>query len=122
MGRLSSPAEFLMTVFLIVFASFGGEAGALLLASETNAPATGPATEQRFPPLTVPAGFKATLFACDPLVEYPSVIAIGPKPGALFVAHDYVTGLGIEIVKRDEIRILSDTDDDGYADNSQLYA
>ncbi len=122
MGRLSSPAEFLMTVFLIVGASFGGEAGALLLASETNAPPTGPATEQRFPPLTVPAGFKATLFACDPLVEYPSVIAIGPKPGTLFVAHDYVTGLGVEIVRRDEIRILSDTDDDGCADNSQLYA
>ncbi len=38
-------------------------------------PETGPQTEKRFPPLRVPAGFKATLFACDPLIEYPSVIA-----------------------------------------------
>jgi putative membrane-bound dehydrogenase-like protein len=83
---------------------------------------TGPETEKRFPPLTVPPGFKATLFACDPLVEYPSVISIGPKPGTLFVAYDYMTGLGIEIVRRDEIRIVADTDGDGYADKSKLYA
>ena len=38
----------------------------------------GPETEKRFPPLKVPDGFRATLVACDPLVEYPSVIAIGP--------------------------------------------
>ena len=44
-------------------------------------PKTGPETEKRFPPLQVPAGFKATLFACDPLIEYPSVIARGPRPG-----------------------------------------
>ena len=42
-------------------------------------PQTGPQTEKRFPPLKVPPGFKATLFACDPLIEYPSVIAAGPK-------------------------------------------
>ena len=36
-------------------------------------PRTGPRTEKRFPPLKVPPGFKATLFACDPLIEYPSV-------------------------------------------------
>jgi putative membrane-bound dehydrogenase-like protein len=82
----------------------------------------GPATEKRFPPLVVPEGFKATLFACDPLVEYPSVIAIGPRYGTLFVAHDYVTGLGVEIVRRDEIRLLDDTNRDGYADRSTVYA
>src|SRR5205085_12081345 len=73
---------------------------------------TGPRTETRFPPLNVPPGFKATLFACDPLVEYPSVIALGPRPGTLFVAHDYMTGLGTEIVRRDEIRLLEDSDGD----------
>src|SRR5271165_6533867 len=83
-------------------------------------PATGPATEKRFPPLKVPAGFKATLFACDPLVEYPSVISIGPRPGALFVSADYMTGLGFEIVRRDEIRLLEDTDGDGYADKATV--
>lgn len=85
-------------------------------------PQTGPQTENRFPPLSLREGFRATLFACDPLVEYPSVIALGPRPGTLFVAYDYMTGLGKEIVKRDEIRIVEDTDDDGYADTSSLYA
>ena len=79
--------------------------GALLLGFLTRAggdpPRTGPRTEKRFPPLKVPAGFKATLFACDPLIAYPSAISIGPRPGAIFVAVDYLTGLGAEIVRRD---------------------
>ena len=85
-------------------------------------PRTGPATESRFPPLVVPAGFKATLFACDPLVEYLSAVALGPRPGSLFVAADYMTGLGTEIARRDEIRLIEDTDGDGYADKSTTYA
>src|SRR5882724_4363107 len=84
--------------------------------------ATGPQTEKRFPPLRVPAGFQATLFACDPLIEYPSVIALGPRPRSLFVAVDYMTGLGTEIVRRDEIRLLEDTDGDGYADKATVFA
>src|SRR5438093_4428983 len=83
---------------------------------------TGPETEKRFSPLKVPPGFKATLFACDPLIEYPSVIARGPRPGTLFVAVDYLTGLGTEIVRRDEIRLIEDTDGDGYADKATVYA
>jgi putative heme-binding domain-containing protein len=67
-------------------------------------------------------GFTATLFACDPLIEYPSAIAIGPRPGTLFVAVDYMTGLGTEIVRRDEIRLLEDLDGDGYADKVTVYA
>jgi len=87
-----------------------------------ESPRTGPQTEKRFPPLKVPAGFKATLFACDPLIEYPSVIAAGPRPGALFVAVDYMTGLGTEIVRRDEVRLIEDTDGDGYADKATVFA
>ena len=83
---------------------------------------TGPETEKRFPPLAVPDGFRATLFACDPLIEYPSAIAPGPRVGSLLVAHDYLTGLGVEIVRRDEVRLIEDVDDDGYADRSTLYA
>src|SRR5262249_32294126 len=83
-------------------------------------PRTGPQTEKRFPPLKVPAGFKATLFACDPLIEYPSVICAGPKPGALFVAIDYMTGL--DRARRDEIRLVEDTDGDGYADKATVFA
>jgi putative membrane-bound dehydrogenase-like protein len=79
---------------------------------------TGPATEKRFPPLKLPSGFKATLFACDPLVEYPSAVALGPRPGSVFVAVDYMTGLGTEIIRRDEIRLL----EDGYADKATVYA
>lgn len=94
--------------------------GVTAIADESSG--VGPQTEKRFPPLIVPAGFKATLFACDPLVEYPSVISLGPKLGTVFVAHDYVTGLGYEIVRRDEIRLLKDSDEDGYAEQSTLYA
>src|SRR5438067_203182 len=83
---------------------------------------TGPQTEKRFPPLKVPAGFKATLFACDPLIEYPSVISVGPRPGAVFVAVDYMTGLGTDHVRRDEIRLVEDTDGDGHADRATVFA
>src|SRR5687767_15719968 len=83
-------------------------------------PATGPQTESRFPPLQVPPGFKATLFACDPLIEYPSVIAAGPRPGAVFVAVDYMTGLGTEIVRRSEVRLVEDSSGDGYADQAPM--
>lgn len=97
---------------------------ATLAAEPSNRPAavTGKITEQRFPPLLLPAGFQATLFACDPLVEYPSVIALGPRQGSVYVAYDYMTGLGLEIVRRDEIRLVEDTDGDGYADRSTLFA
>src|SRR5262245_806902 len=83
---------------------------------------SGPETEKRFPPLKVPAPFKATLFACDPLIEYPSVLALGPRSNSIFLAHDYMTGLGEKIVRRDEIRLVEDTDGDGYADKSIVWA
>jgi putative membrane-bound dehydrogenase-like protein len=70
----------------------------------------------------VPDGFRAALFACDPLIEYPSVISAGPRPGSLFVAIDYMTGLGTDIVRRDEIRLVEDTDGDGYADRATVFA
>lgn len=101
---------------LIVAAS----AAFALFASQESAPQTGPATEKRFPPLKVPPGFKATLFACDPLIEYPSVISIGPRPGAIFVAIDYMTGLGTDGKVKSEVRLIEDTDGDGYADTSTV--
>src|SRR4029453_8875315 len=61
-------------------------APALAQEGDKKPPLTGPETEKRFPPLKVPPGFKATLFACDPLIEYPSGIAAGPRPAALYVA------------------------------------
>src|SRR5262245_49838052 len=85
-------------------------------------PPSGPAAEGRFPPLKLPPGFRSTLFACDPFIEYPSAIAAGPRAGSVFVAVDYMTGLGTEIVRRDEIRLLSDLNGDGYADRSTVYA
>src|ERR1051325_6954677 len=83
---------------------------------------TGPDTEKRFPPLKVPPQFKATLFACDPLIEYPSVLALGQRTGSIFLAYDYMTGLGEKIVRRDEVRLVEDTNGDGYADKSTLWA
>jgi len=83
---------------------------------------TGQETEKRFPALKVPPQFKATLFACDPLIEYPSVLTLGPRSNSVFLAHDYMTGLGEKIVRRDEIRLVEDTDGDGYADKSTLWA
>src|SRR5262245_28822254 len=85
-------------------------------------PRTGPQTEGRFPPLKVPAGFRATLLAGDPLLHNPSVISAGPRPGAIFVAIDHMTGLGTEIVRRDEVRLVEDTNGDGYADKASVFA
>jgi putative membrane-bound dehydrogenase-like protein len=93
----------------------------LVLAGDDSA-GTGPSAEKRFPPLVVPPGFQATLFACDPMVAYPSAIAAGPREGSIFVAVDYVSGLGTEIVRRDEVRLFEDVDRDGYADKVSVYA
>src|SRR6516165_8903167 len=114
-GGLSMRAALLSTLLLLSLL-FAGSRG------EDKPPLAGPATEKRFPPLKLPPGFKATLFACDPLIEYPSVIAAGPRTGAVFVAIDYMTGLGTEIVRRDEIRLVEDTDADGYADKATVFA
>jgi glucose/arabinose dehydrogenase len=92
------------------------------LAAAQEAMGTGPETEMRFPPLKVPAQFRATLFACDPLIEYPSVLALGPRPNSVFLAHDYMTGLGERIIRRDEVRLVEDTNGDGYADKSTVWA
>src|SRR4029077_15777005 len=99
-----------------------GELSSVSQSSAQEMARTGPATEKRFPPLKLPPGFNATLFACDPLVEYPSAVALGPRPGSIFVAADYMTGLGTEIIRHDEIRLLEDTDGDGYADRATVYA
>ncbi|MBI5761115.1 MAG: HEAT repeat domain-containing protein [Planctomycetales bacterium] len=94
----------------------------LMRVTADEPPQTGPEIEKRFPPLKMPPGFKATLFACDPFIEYPSAIALGPRANSIFVAADYMTGLGTEIVRRDEIRLIEDTNGDGYADKSTIYA
>lgn len=110
---------------LLLVLPFGGLIHSRALAQQADQPKqplTGPETEKRFPPLKVPPGFRATLFACDPLIEYPSVMSAGPRPGAVFVAVDYMTGLGTEITRRSEVRLVEDTNGDGYADKATLYA
>ncbi|MSQ93196.1 MAG: c-type cytochrome [Gemmataceae bacterium] len=111
MNRVALPLGLLVISFTFLWVLNAGDP-----------PRTGPATEKRFPPLKVPPGFKATLFACDPLIEYPSVISIGPKPGAIFVAIDYMTGLGSDGKVKSEIRLVEDTDGDGYADKATVVA
>jgi putative membrane-bound dehydrogenase-like protein len=92
------------------------------LPTAAEEPETGPETEKRFPALQAAEGFSARLFACDPLVAFPSCMARGPKPGTLYVAHDYVKGMGTSIERPDEIRLLEDTNGDGYADTSRVVA
>lgn len=73
-------------VALTILLNVGWMARELSIVSGSSAQETartGPATEKRFPPLKLPPGFKATLFACDPLVEYPSAVALGPCRRAL---------------------------------------
>src|SRR5262245_38955111 len=110
------PALLTSAAILILIASL------VCLATAQEPARTGPQTEKRFPPLKVPPQFKATLFACDPLIEYPSVLALGPRSNSVFLAHDYMTGLGEKIVRRDEVRLVVDTDGDGYADKSTVWA
>lgn len=112
---MNFPTQTALLVLLSHLASVAASA-------QKESPTTGPESEQRFPPLKIPAGFKATLFACDPLIEYPSAIALGPRPASVFAAIDYMTGLGTEIIRRDEIRIVEDTNGDGYADRAIVYA
>jgi putative membrane-bound dehydrogenase-like protein len=96
---------------------------ALLLGSLAGSgPQPAPKAEKRFPPLRVPEGFQATLFARDPMIAYPSVIARGPRPGSLFVAADYLTGLGTGLERHDEVRLIEDTDGDGRADRMTVFA
>ena len=108
-----------MRVTLVGVLALGACCVAVVSAVGSEPPRTGPETEKRFPPLKVPTGLKATLFACDPLIEYPSAVAAGPRPGSILVAVDYLSGLGTEIVRRDEIRQVEDTDGDGYADRAR---
>ena len=119
MRRWLCVALLLMSMAEVLSVTRAG--GDPLKTSGTTA-STGPETEKRFPPLELPDGFQATLYACDPLIEYPSVIALGPRPGSVFVAHDYMTGLGVEIIRRDEVRLVEDSNADGYADHSVVYA
>ena len=116
-SRLSRNRLRLLWILMFLFV------GILVCVAVAQEPAlTGPETEKRFPPLKVPAQFKATLFACDPLIEYPSVLALGPRSNSIFLAHDYMTGLGEKIIRRDEVRLVEDTDGDGYADKSTVWA
>src|SRR5262249_46030076 len=78
--------------------------------------------EVQFPPLKVAPGFKATLFAVNPMIEYPSVIAAGPREGSVLVAVDNMYGVRAEKPRPDEIRLVEDTDGDGIADKATVFA
>jgi putative membrane-bound dehydrogenase-like protein len=120
MKTLLTPLAWIGCILFAI--GLAGKPGGVALLAQDKAPQTGPETEKRFPPLKMAPGFKATLFACDPLIEYPSAVALGPRPGSIFLAVDYMTGLGTEIIRRDEIRLVEDTNRDGYADRTVVYA
>lgn len=108
--------------FVIALVLGMGASPSNAIPTDEDLPPTGREAEKRFPPLKLPSRFQATLFACEPMVEYPSAVAAGRTAGTVFVATDYVSGLGAEIVRRDEVRLLEDVDGDGYADRARVYA
>ena len=62
---------------------------------------------------------------CSPAIRSSSIPPSSPSGqgrGRSSSAVDYMTGLGDEIVRRDEIRLIEDTDGDGYADKSTVFA
>ena len=79
--------------------------------------------EQAVASLIVPAGFRAELFAAEPMVVNPVAMCWDDR-GRLFVAEspDYPNTLVDGAQSRDRISILEDTDGDGRADKKTLFS
>ncbi|WP_435021648.1 PVC-type heme-binding CxxCH protein [Tundrisphaera sp. TA3] len=72
--------------------------------------------------MTVPEGFKVTLFAGEPDVHQPIGFAIDDR-GRLWVAEDYSYPVRVpEDQARDQILIFEDTDNDGKFDTRKVFA
>ena len=72
--------------------------------------------------MTVPPGFKVTLFAGEPDVHQPIAFAIDDR-GRLWVAEAYSYPIRVpEDQARDQILIFEDTDGDGHFDSRKVFA
>src|SRR4051794_30149156 len=120
---MKTPFLFFLAASSIVFATQGFAAE-----SANNAPA--PADEVKFaglPPeqaakeMTVPAGFKAILFAGEPDVKQPIAFAIDDR-GRLWVAEAYTyPRRAPEGQGKDRVLIFEDTDGDGKFDKRTIF-
>ena len=73
--------------------------------------------------MVLPAGFRATLFAAEPMVRQPIAMTTDPR-GRLWVAENYTYAeepLGFDTKLRDRIVILADTNHDGEADRRTIF-
>jgi putative membrane-bound dehydrogenase-like protein len=68
-----------------------------------------------------PDGFKVTLFAAPPDINYPACIAAAPS-GELFVGVDENGSLGKDPTRNQRIVRCKDTDGDGVADEFKIFA
>lgn len=90
--------------------------------SEKNPGQPMPAQEaaKRF---SVPDGLKVTVFASEPLVRNPIAATFAPD-GKLWVAENYTYAereLRFDPGQRDRVLVLTDTDKDGQADQSEVF-
>lgn len=79
--------------------------------------------QQSLQSFTLPAGFRAQLFASEPMVQQPIAITLDPR-GRLWVAENYTyaeSAVNFDSSLRDRIVILEDTDRDGQADKRTVF-
>ena len=122
--RLVSPVKCLPSLLLLGTVSS-------LLAADFPAPYnTEPGNPSPMPPqealasITLPPGFRATLFAAEPDVQNPIALCFDTR-GRLWIAENYTyaeRALRFDLTLRDRILIFEDTDGDGRADSRRVFA
>lgn len=110
--------------FLVVMLSCGLSAEELDTPYAINTQAEGehpPSAAEAAAMITVPDGFKVTLFAGEPAVHQPIALEIDDR-GRLWVAECYTyEGGEYDLSKRDRIVIFEDTDGDGQFDRRKVF-
>ncbi|GIW97733.1 MAG: cytochrome c [Pirellulaceae bacterium] len=87
----------------------------------TDVPFSSP--QQALEALQLPPGFTATLFAAEPTVQNP-IAACTDYLGRLWVAENYTYAertQRFDLALRDRVIVLWDSDDDGHADQRQVF-
>src|SRR3954470_16873028 len=91
--------------------------------SEADTSAKPPTPQESLAKLTLPPGFKATVFAAEPDVQNPIGMAWDSR-GRLWIAENYTYAertLQFDLHLRDRILIFEDTDHDGHFDKRKVF-